>query len=108
MSYRFIKPFSKAPNDKKTNNKSSNRQAAQIQRINNQLFFSSINKIPFLRSTKIQTLAGVNFLYTAEKKEYTEFFIGFEHIFKMIRFDFVSKYYKGEKLIPEFKIGVGF
>ena len=67
-----------------------------------------INKIPFLRRSKIQTLAGINFLYTAEKKEYTEFFIGFEHIFKIIRIDFVSKYYKGEKLNPEFKIGIGF
>ncbi len=67
-----------------------------------------INKIPLLRKTKIQTLAGVNFLYTTEKKEYTEFYLGFEHIFKMLRIDFVSKYYKGEKLIPELRIGVGF
>ncbi len=67
-----------------------------------------INKIPFLRKSKIQTLAGVNFLYTSEKKEYTEFYVGFEHIFKMFRIDFVSKYYKGQKLIPELKIGVGF
>lgn len=67
-----------------------------------------INKFPFLRKSKIQALAGVNFLYTREKKEYTEFYIGFEHIFKVVRFDFVSKYYKGQKLIPEFRIGVGF
>lgn len=67
-----------------------------------------INKIPLLRNTKIQTLAGVNFLYTPEKKEYTEFYLGFEHIFKMLRLDFVSKYYKGQKLIPELRIGVGF
>ncbi len=67
-----------------------------------------INKVPFLRKSKIQALAGVNFLYTKEKKEYTEFFIGFEHIFKVMRFDLVSTYYKGQKLVPEFRIGVGF
>ena len=67
-----------------------------------------INKIPFLRRSKIQTLAGINFLYTEEKKEYTELYLGFEHIFKMMRIDFVSRYYKGEKLIPELRIGVGF
>ncbi|MBL7104297.1 MAG: carboxypeptidase-like regulatory domain-containing protein [Bacteroidales bacterium] len=67
-----------------------------------------INKFPFLRKLRMQALAGVNFLYTEDKKEYTELFIGFEHIFKIIRIDLVTKYQKGGKIIPEFRIGIGF
>ncbi len=67
-----------------------------------------INKFPVLRKSRIQALAGVNFLYTEDKKEYTELFVGLEHIFKIIRIDLVTKYRKGGKIIPEFRLGIGF
>jgi hypothetical protein len=67
-----------------------------------------INKFPILRKSKMQVVGGVNFLYTEEKKEYTEIFAGLEHIFKIIRMDLVTKYQKGGKIIPEFRIGIGF
>ncbi|MBI9037608.1 MAG: carboxypeptidase-like regulatory domain-containing protein [Bacteroidales bacterium] len=67
-----------------------------------------INKFPILRKSKMQVVGGVNFLYTEANKEYTEIFAGLEHIFKIIRMDLVTKYQKGGKIIPEFRIGIGF
>jgi len=67
-----------------------------------------INKFPILRKSRMQVVGGVNFLYTQENKEYTEIFAGLEHIFKIIRMDLVTKYQKGGKIIPEFRIGIGF
>jgi hypothetical protein len=67
-----------------------------------------INKLPLIRKTKVQVVGGVNFLYTTEMKEYTEFFAGMEHIFKILRVDFVTKYSKSSGIKPEVRIGTGF
>ncbi len=67
-----------------------------------------INKFPLIRKTRIQVLGGVNFLYTSEMKEYTEIYAGLEHIVKVLRVDFVTKYSKSSGIKPEVRIGIGF
>ena len=69
-----------------------------------------INKIPFLRKTKFQTVAGVNYLNTEEAVAFTELFFGIENIFKVLRIDFASSYTEGEKWKPQIRFGlnVGF
>ena len=65
-----------------------------------------INKIPLLRKLKAQSLFGVNFLYTEDKKDFTELFIGFENIFNVFRIDFVGRYRQEDKFSPQFRIGM--
>jgi len=65
-----------------------------------------INKIPLIRKIKAQTLFGANFLYTDDKKDYTELFIGFENIFNIFRIDFVGRYRKEDKFSPQFRFGM--
>ncbi|MCD4680141.1 MAG: DUF5686 and carboxypeptidase regulatory-like domain-containing protein [Bacteroidales bacterium] len=67
-----------------------------------------INKFPLIRKTKMQVVGGVNFLYTSDKKEYTELFAGIEHILKVLRIDFVTKYSKYSGIKPQVRIGMGF
>ncbi len=65
-----------------------------------------VNKLPLVRKLKFQTLVGVNFLYTEEKKDYTELFFGVENIFNMFRVDFVGQYTQEDKFSPQFRIGM--
>lgn len=65
-----------------------------------------INKIPFLRRTKFQTVAGVNYLNTEEALAFTELFFGIENIFKVLRIDFASSYTEGEKWKPQIRFGL--
>ena len=64
------------------------------------------NKLPLLRKIKFQTLFGANFLYTEDKKDFTELFIGFENIFNIFRIDFVGRYRKEDKFSPQVRIGM--
>lgn len=65
-----------------------------------------MNKLPVLRKTKFQMLAGANFLYSATNDDYTELFIGVENILKILRIDFVTAYKYGEPLKPVLRLGV--
>lgn len=65
-----------------------------------------INKIPFLRRTKFQTVAGVNYLNTEDTLAFTELFFGIENIFKVLRVDFASSYTEGEKWRPQVRFGL--
>ncbi len=67
-----------------------------------------INKLPLIRKTKVQVVGGVNLLYSTEIKEYTEFFAGLEHIFKLLRVDFVTQYSRSSGIQPQLRIGMGF
>jgi len=67
-----------------------------------------INKLPLIRKLKFQTLAGVNFLYTEDKKDYTELFFGIENIFDFLRVDFVGRYISNDKFRPEIRFGIDF
>ena len=65
-----------------------------------------INKLPLIRKTKFQTIAGFNALYTDAKQEFTELFIGVDNIFSFIRVDFAAGYTKGGKIEPVYRIAL--
>ncbi len=47
-----------------------------------------LNKIPALRKLRLRTVVGINGLYVDENQNYTEYFIGIENIFQILRIDF--------------------
>lgn len=55
-----------------------------------------LGKIPGIKKAKIYEVAGFHFLYTPHCKDYYEFTIGFENIFRIIRVDFVGGFMRGE------------
>ena len=66
-----------------------------------------INKIPLLRKTKFQEVAGVNFLRTQAGDEHIEFQFGVENIFKFFRVDFVTGYNNSEKVQGAIRLRFG-
>ena len=66
-----------------------------------------INKIPLLRKTKMQVVAGINYLDTGAENNHTEYYAGLEHILKFLRIDFVGVS-DGGKLNTQIKLGIGF
>ena len=67
-----------------------------------------INKLPLIRKSKVQVVAGMNFLYTDVMNEYIELYAGLEHIFKVFRIDVVTKHDKDSGVKPGLRIGFGF
>lgn len=67
-----------------------------------------LNGIPFLRRLKWQTVVGGNYLYTEALGHYAELRLGIEHIFKVLRVDFVTAWQAGETLDTRVQIGFGF
>ena len=65
-----------------------------------------VNKLPLIRKLKFQTLAGINFLYTEDQKDFTELFFGVENILNFLRVDFVGRYTSNDKFRPEIRIGI--
>jgi hypothetical protein len=65
-----------------------------------------VNKLPLIRRTKFQTIAGANALYTDAKKEFTELYLGVDNIFGLIRVDFAAGYVKGGKIEPVYRIAL--
>ncbi|MDX5480924.1 MAG: DUF5686 and carboxypeptidase regulatory-like domain-containing protein [Hymenobacteraceae bacterium] len=66
------------------------------------------NKIPLFRKLKWQEVVSLNYLNTVESRHYLELGLGIEHIFKVIRVDFVTSFQEGEKARAGFLIGLGF
>ena len=67
-----------------------------------------INKIPLLRKTKFYTVAGANFLYTADNKNFTELYVGIDNILNLLRIDFVAPFVPGQAIKPQLRIGAKF
>jgi len=67
-----------------------------------------INKIPFLRKTKFQTVAGINFFYTKSYKEFFELTLGLDNILKVFRIDIATQYNRNIGIKPEIRIGFDF
>lgn len=55
-----------------------------------------LGKIPGIKKTKIYEVVGFHFLYNPVIKDYYEFTVGFENIFRIIRVDFVGGFIRGE------------
>jgi len=66
------------------------------------------NKVPLFRRLKWQEVVSINYLNTKAAGNYLELGLGIEHIFKVVRVDFVTSFQQGEKARTGFLIGVGF
>ncbi|MBC5994794.1 DUF5686 and carboxypeptidase regulatory-like domain-containing protein [Pontibacter cellulosilyticus] len=66
------------------------------------------NKVPLFRKLKWQEVVSLNYLNTKESRNYLELGVGIEHIFKIVRVDFVTSFQEGNKARAGFLIGVGF
>jgi hypothetical protein len=67
-----------------------------------------LNKLPFIRKTKLQEVANLNYLHTRESDHYLELGVGLEHIFKFFRVDYYAGFQSGEKVRSGFRVGFGF
>jgi hypothetical protein len=56
-----------------------------------------LGKIPGIKKLKIYEVVGFHFLYNPVIKDYYEFTIGFENIFRILRVDFVGGFILGEQ-----------
>ncbi|WP_162053590.1 DUF5686 and carboxypeptidase regulatory-like domain-containing protein [Pontibacter pamirensis] len=66
------------------------------------------NKIPLFRKLKWQEVVSLNYLNTQESRNYLELGLGIEHIFKVIRVDFVTSFQEGNKARTGIMFGFGF
>ncbi|WP_347159543.1 DUF5686 and carboxypeptidase regulatory-like domain-containing protein [Pontibacter chitinilyticus] len=66
------------------------------------------NKIPLFRRLKWQEVVSLNYLNTRESKNYLELGLGVEHIFKVLRVDFVTSFQQGQKARAGVLVGFGF
>ncbi|MHA6250179.1 DUF5686 and carboxypeptidase regulatory-like domain-containing protein [Pontibacter sp. CAU 1760] len=66
------------------------------------------NKIPLFRKLKWQEVFSLNYLQTQQSRNYLELGLGIEHIFKVIRIDFVTSFQEGNKARTGIMVGVGF
>ena len=66
------------------------------------------NKIPVFRRLKLQEVATLNYLNTEQSKHYLEVGVGIEHIFKILRVDFITSFQSQEKVGSGIRIGFGF
>jgi hypothetical protein len=67
-----------------------------------------LNKLPFIRKTKMQEVVNINYLNTRESDNYLEVGVGLEHIFKILRADFYTGFQSGQKVRSGFRVGFGF
>ncbi|WP_162428520.1 DUF5686 and carboxypeptidase regulatory-like domain-containing protein [Pontibacter pudoricolor] len=66
------------------------------------------NKIPLFRKLKLQEVVSLNYLNTQQSRNYLELGVGIEHIFKVLRVDFITSFQEGEKARTGVAIGLGF
>lgn len=67
-----------------------------------------LNGIPLLRKLKLQEVILFNYLYTPVLSNYFELGVGIEHIFKILRIDFVGAWQRTGGFNKGLRIGVGF
>ncbi|MBD1398616.1 carboxypeptidase-like regulatory domain-containing protein [Pontibacter sp. JH31] len=66
------------------------------------------NKIPLFRRLKWQEVVSLHYLNTQESDNYAELGLGIEHIFKVLRVDFVTSFQERQKVRSGIRIGLGF
>lgn len=64
------------------------------------------NKIPGFRKLNFYLVAGANGFYINSSKNYYEFFVGFDNIFKQLRIDFVQSYLDGKPWQNGIRLGL--
>ncbi|MHC2993673.1 hypothetical protein OB13_19600 [Pontibacter sp. HJ8] len=66
------------------------------------------NKIPLFRRLKWQEVVSLHYLNTIESENYFELGLGIEHIFKVLRVDFMTSFQQGQKAYTGLRVGLGF
>jgi hypothetical protein len=66
------------------------------------------NKVPLFRRLKWQEVVSLHYLNTRESNNYLELGLGVEHIFKVLRVDFVTSFQEQQKVRTGLRIGLGF
>ncbi|MBL0306863.1 MAG: carboxypeptidase-like regulatory domain-containing protein [Chitinophagaceae bacterium] len=64
------------------------------------------NKIPVFRRLNFYLVTGANGFYINGDKNYYEWFVGFDNIFKQIRIDFVQSYQNGRQWQNGLRVGL--
>lgn len=67
-----------------------------------------LNKLPFIRKSKAQVVASLNYLNTQESSHYFEYGVGLEHLFKILRVDFYGGIQGGDYYGSGIRLGLGF
>ncbi|MGB3467507.1 MAG: DUF5686 and carboxypeptidase regulatory-like domain-containing protein [Cyclobacteriaceae bacterium] len=67
-----------------------------------------INKLPYVRKSKVQLVVSFNYVTTPSITGYYEFGLSLEHILKVLRAGYYISYQDGEKVGAGMRIGVGF
>lgn len=67
-----------------------------------------MNGFPLINKLKSQLVASAHYLWTPTSLNYLELGVGLEHIFKVIRFDFVVGLQEGNQISSGFRFGFGF
>ena len=63
------------------------------------------NKIPGIKKLNLYLVAGANGFYINRNKNYYEYFIGIDNIFKQLRIDFVQSFKNGKAWQNGFRFG---
>jgi hypothetical protein len=66
------------------------------------------NKVPLFRKLKWQEVVTLNYLRTPASDNYLELGVGIEHIFKILRVDFITSFQSKEKVGSGIRVGFGF
>lgn len=64
------------------------------------------NKIPGIRELNIYLVTGLNGFYVDKSRNYFEWFVGIDNIFKQIRVDYVQSYIEGKPNHSAIRIGL--
>lgn len=67
-----------------------------------------MNGFPLINKLKSQLVLSANYLWTPTSRNYLELGIGLEHIFKIMRFDFIVGLQEGNQVSSGFRFGLGF
>jgi len=66
------------------------------------------NRIPLLKKTRIQEVFTCNYLFTETNGNYIEIGAGLEHIFKILRIDYIWSFLDGKAFNHGVRFGLGF
>ncbi len=64
------------------------------------------NKIPGFRKLNLYLVTGANAFYIDKTRNYFEYFVGLDNIFKQVRIDFVQSFLDGRSWMSSFRIGL--
>lgn len=64
------------------------------------------NKIPVLKKLNLRLITGTNMIYLEKDKLYSEVFLGFDNVLKILRFDYIIGFQQSKQVGQGFRIGI--